>query len=143
MEYSGVTKVLGGQKILRKQIKNRFDLIELSKAGLSKNALLKLAKYLGLSISEVAQLLPVTLRTLQRYSLNEHFNKVVSEHILQIAEVAANGEKVFGSKEKFLLWMNHPHSVFKGSIPMSLLNSKFGIEMVADELGRIEYGVYS
>jgi putative toxin-antitoxin system antitoxin component (TIGR02293 family) len=91
----------------------------------------------------MAQLLPVTGRTIQRYTLQKPFNRAVSEQILQIVEVVAKGLEVLQGREKFLAWMNHPNKALNNKTPMSLLNSKFGADMVLDELGRIEHGVFS
>jgi putative toxin-antitoxin system antitoxin component (TIGR02293 family) len=143
MKVSGITKVLGGEKVLRKRIRNRMDMIELSKKGISKNALAHLANYLSFTLSQMAELLPVSERTIQRCSSEDQFNRVVSEQILQIAEVAARGKDVFEDKDKFLSWMNHPNKTLANRTPASLLSSRFGIEMVLDELGRIEHGVLS
>jgi len=143
MELSGIAKILGGQRVLHKRIQNRLDLIELSDRGVTKSALSHLAKYMCFSMSQMAELLPVTERTLQRYAPNEHFNRVVSEQILQIAQVAAKGAEVFEDKDKLLSWMNHPNTALGNRSPMSLLSSRFGTEMVLDELGRIDHGVFS
>jgi len=143
MELSGIAKILGGQRVLHKRIQNRLDLIELSDRGVTKSALSHLAKYMCFSMSQMAELLPVTERTLQRYAPNEHFNRVVSEQILQIAQVAAKGAEVFEDKDRLLSWMNHPNTALGNRSPMSLLSSRFGTEMVLDELGRIDHGVFS
>ena len=68
---------------------------------------------------------------------------MVSEQILQMAEVAAKGSEVFEGRDKFLAWINHPNKALENKTPMSLLNSKFGADMVLDELGRIEHDVFS
>ena len=143
MKVSGITKVLGGEKVLRKKIRNRMDMIELTKRGISKNALAHLANYLCFTLSQMAELLPVSERTIQRCSSEDQFSTVVSEQILQIAEVAARGKEVFQDKNKFLSWINHPSKALGNRTPASLLSSRFGIEMVLDELGRIEHGVSS
>lgn len=143
MELTGVMMVLGGEKVLRKRIRNRIDLVELGDEGVPKSALAHLAAYLSFSMSQMAELLPVTERTIQRYTSEKHFNRVVSEQILHIAEVAAKGAEVFGDREKFLEWMRHPSQALAGKTPLSLLNSRFGAEIVLDELGRMEYGVFS
>lgn len=143
MELSGISRILGGEKILKKRIRNRMDLIELSNRGLTKDALEHLANYLSFSLSQMAKLLPVTERTLQRYTPQKHFNRIVSEHILQIAEVVARGTEVFGGKVKFLSWMNQQNTALSNKTPMSLLSSRFGTEMIQDELGRIEHGIFS
>jgi putative toxin-antitoxin system antitoxin component (TIGR02293 family) len=143
MELSGITAILGGEEVLQKKIQSQMDLIELSHKGIPKDALVNLAKYLSFTIRQMAQLLPVTERTLQRYTSQKHFNPVVSEQILHIAEVAAKGTEVFGAKDQFLSWMNHPNKALANKTPISLLSSRFGLEMVLDELGRMEYGVFS
>lgn len=143
MGLAAVEKILGGKKTLHKTIHNRMDLIEVSNAGLTKEALVRLTGYLNISMHQCVELLPVTERTLQRYGANEHFGRVLSEHILLIAEVAARGSEVFEDKEKFIRWLNMPTVAFAKKTPLSLLNSKFGVDMVLDELGRIEHGVFS
>jgi putative toxin-antitoxin system antitoxin component (TIGR02293 family) len=120
-----------------------MDLIELSNKGITKKSLIHLAKYFSCSVSQMAQLLPVTGRTIQRYALQKSFNRTVSEQILQIAEVAAKGAEVLQGREKFLAWINHPNKALNNKTPMSLLNSKFGADMVLEELGRLEHGVFS
>ena len=143
MELSGVTEVLGGEKVLGQSVQTQMDLIELSNKGVTKDALAHLAEFFSFRISQMAALLPVTERTIQRYTAKKHFSRVVSEQILQIAEVAAKGIEVFEDKDKFLSWMNHPNKALGNRTPLSLLSSRFGAEAVLDELGRIEYGVFS
>jgi putative toxin-antitoxin system antitoxin component (TIGR02293 family) len=104
---------------------------------------MNLVKYLGITTHQIAALLPVTERTIQRYTPNQHFNSVVSEHILQIAEVAAKGAEVFDSKEQFRLWLSLPNKALGNKTPLSLMNTKRGSDMVMDILVRIEHGVYS
>jgi len=139
----GIFKILGGKEVLNRKIENRLDLIEISNKGLSKNALERLAKYLNYSNKQMADILPITERTIQRHGKNQSFNSEVSDHILQIAEVSAKGTDVFKNKSKFISWMNYPCTSFANRTPFSLLKSKFGVDMVLDELGRIEHGVFS
>ena len=141
MPPASVLSILG-RRTHNKSI-NLVDLIELSKRGISKSTLLHLAKYLNLSEGQIADLLPITRRTIQRYSGKMRFDRVVSEYILQIAVVAARGVEVFGDKGKFLSWLNYPNRALGNRTPTSLLGSRFGTEMVLNELGRIEYGVIS
>ena len=143
MQLAQVGDILGGEKILGKKLVNKMDLVELGSIGVTKNAVSNLANYLSLSSKQVADLLPVTERTLQRYSPRQHFNRAVSEQVIHIAEVLAKDTEIFEEKSKLLLWLNTPHKVFSGNTPFSLLGSRFGTELVLEELGRIEFGVYS
>ena len=143
MQLIQVGNILGGEKILGKKLVNKMDLVELGSKGVTKKAISNLANYLSLSSKQVADLLPITERTLQRYSSRQYFNQAVSEQVIHIAEVLAKGTEIFKEKNKLLLWLNTPHKVFSGSTPFSLLVSRFGTELVLEELGRIEFGVYS
>jgi len=138
-----VSSILEGKQAVRGDISSRMDLIEFGSKGVTKAALLCLADYLEFSLGQIAQLLPVTERTIQRYTKRQRFNRVVSEQILQVAEVAARGAQVFGDKGRFLSWMKSPSPALGDRTPLSLLSSRFGNEVVLDELGRIEHGIVS
>lgn len=143
MQLSQVGEILGGERVLGKKLQSRMDLVELGNLGVTKNAVSHLANYLSLSWKQVADLLPVTERTIQRYSSGQHFNSAVSEQVLHLAELLAKGTEVFQDKNKLIIWLNTPHKVFSGKTPFSMLGSHFGMELVLEELGRIEFGVYS
>jgi len=143
MALTHVAEILGGERVLGKRIRNRMDMIELSKSGVSKGAATNLAEYLTLSAKQLSTVLMVSERTLQRYRSTKHFNPFVSERVLQIAEVTAKGTEVFGDKTKFIQWVHSPIRAFDDRTPFEMLNSAFGAEMVLQELGRIEHGVFS
>lgn len=143
MQLAQVSIILGGEKTLGKKLVSKMDLVEIGSKGVTKKAVSNLANYLSLSSKQVADLLPVTERTLHRYSSTQHLNQSISEQVLQIAEVLAKGAEVFDDKTKLLMWLNTAHKVFSGNTPFSLLKSRFGAELVLEELGRIEYGIYS
>ena len=143
MEVTQISRILGGQKALHVRVHQREDLILLSNHGVTKDALLNLTRYLRFSVNQIAELLPISGRTIQRYSRKKHFNRPVSEQILQLAEVAAKGGQVFEDKDNFLSWMKQSNVALGGKSPQSLLSTRFGTQMVLDELGRIEHGVVS
>jgi len=140
MTISSLTQLLGGKKTLGQEVRSRMDLIDLSRKGVTKESLLYLAKFMGLPVRKMAALLPVTERTIQRYAPKEHFDRVVSEYILHIAEVVARGMEVFEDNDSFMTWIDQPSTALGGQSPKSLLSSRFGIDMVLDELTRIEHG---
>ncbi len=141
MSLSNIGKILGGRKTLNVDIRSRMDLVDLGHRGVTKAALMKLAVYLNRSVGEMADILPVGERTIQRYRRDQRFKSNVSEHILQVAEVAARGEEVFGDRDRFLAWLGLPSIALGGEAPGRLLRSRFGAELVLEELGRIEHGV--
>jgi len=143
MRLFRVGQILGGQKVLRRNLTTRMDLVALGNVGVPKAALLQLAEFLGLTVGQMAALLPVAERTIQRYPRSKNFNRAISEQIIQIAEVAARGVEVFSDRQSFLAWLGSPNPALAGATPRSLLASRFGSELVLDELGRIEHGVFA
>ncbi len=143
MEASSIAGILGGESVLHRQIRNPLDLFELSSEGVSKDALSHLAKFLRFTMSQMAELLPVSARTIQRKAPHDLLDRAVSDRILLIAEVAARGIEAFEDEAKFRAWLKLPHAVFGHMAPLELLKSSFGARMVLDELARIEHGVFS
>lgn len=119
-----------------------MDLIEMSRQGLTKNFLLELADFSGISVKLLIELLPVSYRTIQRYGQDERLKSNVSEHLLLIGKVFSKAEKVLGQK-KVGDWLTTPVTALGNRKPISLLDTSFGAEWVMDELGRLEQGVYS
>ena len=143
MSLLNVTELLGGKQFLGRELENKMDFFEVGNRGLTKESVMHLANYLDLSQHEIAKLLSISIRTLQRYKTEQYINSVTSEHVLKLAETITKGVDVFGSKEKFVNWLPHPNLALANKRPIYLLESQYGIDMVLDELIRIEYGVFS
>lgn len=143
MEASNIAVILGGESVLRRQVRDPLDLFELGNEGVSKDALSHLAGFLRFTMSQMAEILPVSARTIQRKAPKDLLDKAVSDRILLIAEVAARGIEAFEDEAKFRAWLKLPHVVFGHKTPLELLKSSFGARMVLDELARIEHGVFS
>ena len=122
-------------------IQSIFDLIAVSRQGLSKRAVATMAQNLAINQIELFKILPISLRTWQRYTDEQLLPQDVTERALQIANLYKQGEDVFGNPEKFKGWMNHPSPVFAGKKPIDLLDTQFGFQAVQDELTRIDWGV--
>lgn len=120
-----------------------MSMVELARHGISKKSLLKLADIAALSLKQFSELLPVSLRTMQRYNDDDLLPPEISEHALVVAEVLGRGMEVFNNREQLQHWLQTPAVSFAGQTPVSLLDTSFGARMVTDELGRLEQGVYA
>ena len=141
MYGTAIEKLLGGSDLIGHEIRNEMDLYEVSKAGLPKKALINLVQNLGFTVKSMASIINITERTIQRKSDMELFDNITSEQILQVADVYSRGNEVFGSSENFNKWITMENKALNGKKPIDLLSSRYGVEMVLDELGRIEYGI--
>ncbi len=117
-------------------------LIDAVRKGIKYAFFINIAKRSPFSIYEWSNFLHLSERTMQRYKKEKRtFDSLQSEKILQIALLYRMGIDVFGNKEKFNSWLE-TESLALGKIkPKELLDNTFGINMLEDELTRIEHGV--
>jgi putative toxin-antitoxin system antitoxin component (TIGR02293 family) len=89
-----------------------------------------------------AELLDISTKSLLRYKqTSKHFKPLQSEKIIEMAEVTNIGTEVFGSMEKFKLWLDTPNFSLGNLKPIELLKDSYGKELVIGELTRINYGI--
>lgn len=119
------------------------DLISLIRKGLAKKNLDKLMDTTGLDLSAMAGILHVSTRTLHRYTDESILSPDISERLLEIARLYARGQEVFGDLDSFKSWVREPVPALGFKKPLDYLDTSIGIRLLQDELGRIEYGVFS
>ncbi|MDQ0106026.1 type II RES/Xre toxin-antitoxin system antitoxin [Chitinophaga terrae (ex Kim and Jung 2007)] len=120
-----------------------FDYIQLSRSGIIKRALVNLAKQISFSLSELAQVLHISERTFQRYADDAKLSADTSERAILLSQLYQRGTEVFGHLDDFKEWMRTPLPVFDYQTPISLLDTTFGFQLIQDELGRIEHGIFA
>jgi putative toxin-antitoxin system antitoxin component (TIGR02293 family) len=133
--------LLGNSKSIK--LSNDFDIVKLARNGFPKRVLLALAKKISLNIQELSNILHISERTLQRYDDDAIMKTEYAEKAVELARLYTRGEEVFGSMDKFKLWIKTPGHVFKGEAPISMLDTSAGFDMVFKELGRIEHGIFA
>jgi len=121
---------------------NILSLIDAVRNGISYSFFNNLVRSSPFSWPEWSSFLHLSERTMQRYKKEKkNFGPVYSEKILEITMLYKYGRDVFGDEKNFHAWLNSTNVSLGNSSPKQLLDSNFGIEMVKDELGRIEHGV--
>ena|SRR5438552_2216168 len=103
-----------------------------------------LSSRINFSLEDWSSFLHLSERTLQRYKKeNKHFDTIYSERIVQIDLLYKKGAEIFGSEDNFHTWMDTKSIPLGGVKPKELLDTTYGINLVADELGRIEHGIFA
>lgn len=119
------------------------DLMRITRQGLLRDAVDSMAQILGLSIGELAKYLHVSQRTLQRYGSDKELSPELSDRLIQIAKVYAKAVDVFEDESTAIKWLKHPNCALGKTVPMEYLDNSSGVEIILDELTRIEYGVFA
>ena len=116
--------------------------IGIARKGLAFEDFAQLYEMAPYSLQDWSHILGLSDRSLQRYQKSGgRFSMAVSEKLLMLAHLFNRGIEVFGSSERFFAWMRKPSAAFNQSRPFDLLDSMFGIQLLLDELGRIEHGI--
>ena len=102
----------------------------------------KISDKVDFTQNEWSDILHISERTLQRYGhANGTFNTGVIDRILQINKVFERGKEVFGSYQKFNLWLRGNPYMLEGRLSLHSLASFDGINNVLTQIGRIEHGI--
>lgn len=141
-----MTELQVAQKLgIKEQVRTPLDYVTLGDKGLPRKTILRLMDMLSISLIDLAPLLLVSRKTIERYrdDLKHNLNRSVSERVLRIALVVLRCEEVFGEKHVCNDWLKNENPALGNQSPLSLMRSDFGIELVLRELGRIEHGIIS
>ncbi|SKB39460.1 putative toxin-antitoxin system antitoxin component, TIGR02293 family [Salegentibacter holothuriorum] len=120
-----------------------FAYLKVLKEGLHRNSVNSFIKHSSLTLKQVAKLIHVSERTLQRYSPEKTMDINSSERLIELTRLFHKGIDVFNEKEKFIAWLDRPNKSLANSKPIGLIETSMGIDLVMDELLRIEHGVFS
>jgi uncharacterized protein (DUF2384 family) len=102
----------------------------------------KLFKETHLPVKTLAeQVFELTPKTLNSYRASgRNIPMHVRELSIKLNYLYAKGNRVFGSIDNFNDWLKKKSYGLGGLIPIELLNTVTGIEMISDELVSIEFG---
>lgn len=121
---------------------DKMMMIAVIRSGISYSFFNLLQNLIPFNEKEWSELLEISTKSLQRYKQSaKTFKPTQSEKIIEMAEVTNLGVEVFGTMDKFRLWLETPNFSLGNSKPMELLKDSYGKELVMSELTRINYGI--
>jgi putative toxin-antitoxin system antitoxin component (TIGR02293 family) len=103
----------------------------------------KIARQVAFTQKEWAAILHLSEKTLQRYSKdNKSFEGIYVDRILQMQELIKMGLETFTSPEALYRWLKRNKPVLGELLTFDSLKSARGIQLIIDQLSRIQHGVY-
>lgn len=120
------------------------NLMMVAESGIAYGVFNQMTSQIPLSVGDWADFLHLSERTLHRYRKDKlKFDPLHSERILELVLLFRKGEVVFGSEQNYFTWLTTRNISLGGKVPRSLLGSSVGINLVKDELTRIEHGIFA
>lgn len=142
-ERDTVVKWLGIQSPLPTRSNAAFVYIELIRGGLKSGAVNLFIKHSRLTQKQVARMIHVSERTLQRNTPEKPMDSASSERLIELTRFFHKGIRVFGDQSKFTAWLHRPNVSLNNQLPLVLIETNLGMDLVVDELLKIEHGVFA
>ncbi len=118
-----------------------YRLVEQAHQGLSISAFFDILSFSGLTKDELAGLLDVSFKTIQRYQKDDKkLSAIHSEQLLKIIALYQKAEEVFADLDSFNRWVRKPALGLGNEKPLKFMQTPGGINLIMDELRRIEFG---
>jgi putative toxin-antitoxin system antitoxin component (TIGR02293 family) len=110
-------------------------------AGLPGKAIPTLLLLLEVTREDFSTLLGRTRKTLNELVEREHLSRADSDLVFRIARAVVHAVSVFGDAAEAVDWLKEPNEALGGSVPLSLLATVEGDEVVNAEIGAVEHGL--
>jgi putative toxin-antitoxin system antitoxin component (TIGR02293 family) len=119
-------------------------LVERVEEGLSFGELERLRQNMGLSMDEMAGLVQIRPRTLDRRKKEGWLRPEESDRLLRASRVFGRAIALFeGDGEGALVWLSTPQMALGGAVPLEMARTEIGAREVEGLIGRLEHGVFS
>ena len=125
----------------QRSFNNDVALVANSKKGLQPQAVFDFISLSEFPFPFIEKVLNKTMKTFTSYKRNKTaLDPVISEKLLKIFSLYQKGITVFGTVDEFNSWLAAPAFGLGKGVPKDLLDTITGIDLVSEELSRIEYG---
>ena len=117
-----------------------ISLLTRSKKGLSAKAALDFLSLSGFTQDEFQETFKTTVKTIQNHVTRElTLDAALSEKLLKSFALFDKGTEIFGSAKSFHQWLNTPAYGLGNQLPFELMDTITGIQLIEEELIRIEF----
>ncbi len=101
-----------------------------------------LAKH-GFTNEEIYKIVAPRRTLARRKEKNERLSVVETDRVLRLKSIIEFAESVFGNADKAHHWLREPCRALDKAVPIELLETEAGANIVKDEIGRIQYGMFA
>jgi len=140
-EIEEAISVLGGAKILGRNVRSPESLAERVRKGLPFAALSAVMEQYGISRAVLCDILYLSPRNFLRRKEQKRLSADESDRLYRLARVLAHANRVFEDPEESVDWIKTPNAALGKQQPLTLLDTDIGVQQVEQVLGRLEHGI--
>jgi len=129
----------------RSAIKSDLAIVKSANEGIDASVFSEIVEMSGMNKTYLAEeIFDVSVKTLQRHQKEKKkLNPRNSEVALKLLSLFEKGIQIFSSMNSFMSWLSKPAYGLGEKVPKDLLNTITGIDLIEEELIRIEFGALS
>jgi putative toxin-antitoxin system antitoxin component (TIGR02293 family) len=145
MSVIAIGKLLGGRKVLGRELRSTDELIAAVRRGLPSGSLDHVVETFDASHVTAADVYRTigSVRTLQRkHAQRLPLTSGESDRLARLARMLIRAESALGNADRSRRWMTEANRALGDERPIDLLDSDAGTLSVEQVLARIEHGVY-
>jgi putative toxin-antitoxin system antitoxin component (TIGR02293 family) len=121
-----------------------FEVISKMRGGTPARTIPGIASTLGVSQDKLFDLLRLPKSTVKgRISSDGKLSATEQDRVYRAERVFSRAVQVLEDEAAAKAWLSRNNRSLGGEVPLALLDTEVGYELVLDTLGRIEYGVVS
>jgi putative toxin-antitoxin system antitoxin component (TIGR02293 family) len=140
MEWQETASALGGTAVLGGEVTSGAAFATRVEKGLPERALTQLKRFSRLSDADLTAVIP--RRTLSNTRKAVRLTPDQSDRVARTAGITALAQRVFGDPATAREWLLEPNPALSHEVPLRLLRTGAGGQVVEEVLIRIEHGVY-
>ncbi len=136
-----IARVLGGERVLGRQVRSADQLEQCEREGFPVEVLHELVEREVLLPGELYGWV-IPRRTLaHRQKRKQRLSMEESNRVARVARIYALALETFGDENKARRWLRRPLTQFRDRAPMAMLETDLGAHQVEVLLGRIGHGL--
>jgi putative toxin-antitoxin system antitoxin component (TIGR02293 family) len=140
-ELQAVVEELGGEQVLGRALSSDREMREAIREGFPPRVVGELMRASGLTLTELASALDLSVRSLQRRRRRRgRLARHESDRLYRLARIVAIANEYLGDHERALRWLKRPNRALGGLSPVAAMDTELGARQVENVLGRIAYG---
>ena len=149
LEIERTVELLGGPRVLKRNVSSHLEAHDLLEAGIPAKALNHLVGRVAILRAHhhgaLEKAVGISLRTYQRTKSrpSKSLSPEQSGKAWKFAELFSRVVSIFGSNSEAEAWFERPAMALEQRMPINMLSTPAGIELVEEHLTRLEYGVYT
>jgi len=136
-----IAAVLGGKRILGKDVRSLADLERVVAKGLPRSALSHLAQHLARGTSERMLLVHDVVPAATFKRRRDRLTREESERTERLARVTALAEDVLGDAGEAAAFLREPHAMLERRRPLDAALNEVGARRVEEILVAVRYGL--